>query len=131
MDCEQPAFLRLQHNHPCGMGVHKIQDERDDAAENEKPRMHPRKAVGGMHVSKRNNHLGIGLVRKHIRLVVLSRILHVLHPLCAGMAHNIKLPFYGTKAYRNISFEREAYECEGDNNYLENGDYFEWVKYIF
>lgn len=42
----------------------------------------------------------------------------------------IKLPFYGTKAYRNISFEREAFECEGDNNYLENGDYFEWVKYI-
>lgn len=43
----------------------------------------------------------------------------------------IKLPFYGKHAYRNISFEREAYECEQDNNYLENGDYFEWVKYIF
>lgn len=42
----------------------------------------------------------------------------------------VKLPFYGTKAYRNISFEREAHTCEGDNNYLENGDYFEWIKYI-
>ena len=36
-----------------------------------------------------------------------------------------------SKAYKNISFEREAYECEHDNNYLENGDYFEWIKYIF
>lgn len=35
-----------------------------------------------------------------------------------------------SKAYKNISFEREAYECQFDNNYLENGDYFEWVKYI-
>lgn len=42
----------------------------------------------------------------------------------------IKLPFYGSKAYKNISFEREAYACENDNNYLENGDYFNWVKYI-
>ena len=42
----------------------------------------------------------------------------------------IKLPFYGTDTYRNISFEREAYACQNDNNYLENGDYFEWVKYL-
>lgn len=42
----------------------------------------------------------------------------------------IKLPFYGTDAYRYISFEREAYECEYDDNYLENGDYFEWLKYL-
>lgn len=42
----------------------------------------------------------------------------------------IKLPFYGYNAYRNISFEREAYASQNDNSYLENGDYFEWVKYI-
>lgn len=44
----------------------------------------------------------------------------------------IKLILYRnfSKAYKNISFEREAYECQFDNNYLENGDYFEWVKYI-
>lgn len=42
----------------------------------------------------------------------------------------IKLPFYGTDTYRNISFEREAYACQNDNNYLENGDYFEWLKYL-
>lgn len=45
----------------------------------------------------------------------------------------IKLILYRnfSKAYENISFEREAYACEHDNNYLENGDYFEWIKYIF
>lgn len=43
----------------------------------------------------------------------------------------VKLLFYGKKAYRNISFEREAYASENDNNYLENGDYFEWINYIF
>lgn len=42
----------------------------------------------------------------------------------------IKLPVYGLDAYENISFEREAYNCQYDSNYLENGDYFEWVKYI-
>lgn len=42
----------------------------------------------------------------------------------------VKLPFYGKQTYRNISFEREAYACQNDNSYLENGDYFEWVKYI-
>lgn len=43
----------------------------------------------------------------------------------------IKLIFYGTEAYRNISFEREAYACQTDDHYLENGDYFVWAKYIF
>ena len=44
----------------------------------------------------------------------------------------IKLILYRnfSKAYKNISFEREAYECQFDNNYLENGDYFNWIKYI-
>ena len=42
----------------------------------------------------------------------------------------IKLPFYGKEAYRNISFEREAYSSQNDNNYLENGDYFEWINFI-
>jgi hypothetical protein len=42
----------------------------------------------------------------------------------------VKIPFYGKNAYENISFEREAYACENDNNYIENGDYFEWIRYI-
>lgn len=43
----------------------------------------------------------------------------------------IKLIPYGNDAYRNISFEREAYDNQYDSNYLENGDYFMWLHYSF
>ncbi len=43
----------------------------------------------------------------------------------------IKLIPYGNDAYRNISFEREAYDNQYDSNYLENGDYFMWLHYFF
>ncbi|KUJ62224.1 hypothetical protein AR687_09405 [Flavobacteriaceae bacterium CRH] len=33
-------------------------------------------------------------------------------------------------AYRNISFEREAYAKETDLNYLKNRSFFEFLKYI-
>ena len=33
-------------------------------------------------------------------------------------------------AYKMVSFEQEAYGNEGDPNYLENCDYFAWVKYL-
>lgn len=42
----------------------------------------------------------------------------------------IKLPFYGKKAYNRISFEQEAYNNQYDNNYMENGGYLGWVRYI-
>ena len=35
------------------------------------------------------------------------------------------------KAYRNISFEREAYQYELDKNYLERRKRYNWVKLIF
>ena len=42
----------------------------------------------------------------------------------------VKLCFYGTEAYRNISFEREANAGKDDETYLENSGYFEWVRYL-
>lgn len=42
----------------------------------------------------------------------------------------VKLCFYGSKAYRNISFEREVYSNESDLNYLGNRKRFAFVKYI-
>lgn len=33
-------------------------------------------------------------------------------------------------AYRNISFEREAYAKETDFNYLKNRSFFQFLKYI-
>ncbi len=34
------------------------------------------------------------------------------------------------KAYRNISFEREAYSNEKDLDYLRRRQYFAWISYI-
>lgn len=42
----------------------------------------------------------------------------------------IKLPFYGSKAYYNISFEREAYDNDEDFNYLKIRKRYNWVKRI-
>lgn len=36
----------------------------------------------------------------------------------------------GNSAYRNISFEREAYSNESDVNYLESRKRFAWWNYI-
>ncbi|MEN2487914.1 hypothetical protein AAYQ05_08960 [Flavobacterium sp. B11] len=35
----------------------------------------------------------------------------------------------GALAYRNISFEREAYAKENDLNYLKNRSFFQFLKY--
>ncbi|QSW90363.1 MULTISPECIES: hypothetical protein [Flavobacterium] len=44
----------------------------------------------------------------------------------------IRLIQYQNKdlAYRNISFEREAYTKETDLNYLKNRSFFQFLKYI-
>lgn len=44
----------------------------------------------------------------------------------------VKLFFYidGNKAYRNISFEREAYSHEKELDYLANRKKFSFIKYI-
>lgn len=34
------------------------------------------------------------------------------------------------KAYKAVPFEREAYENQENSNYLENSQYFAWIKYI-
>ena len=38
--------------------------------------------------------------------------------------------FMKGNAYRNISFEREAYSNEKDLGYLDNRKRFAWIKYI-
>lgn len=42
----------------------------------------------------------------------------------------LRWAWYGDrmKAYRNISFEREAYRNEGDEKYLENRKMYAWTK---
>lgn len=45
----------------------------------------------------------------------------------------IKIPIEGNsrKAYRSISFEREAYQNEKDLTYIAKRKHFIWLKYIF
>jgi hypothetical protein len=43
----------------------------------------------------------------------------------------VKLLFYGKNAYRNISFEREAYANEEKVGYLDNRPFCAFLKYIF
>lgn len=38
--------------------------------------------------------------------------------------------FMKGNAYRNISFEREAYSNENDLKYLEKRKHYAWIKYI-
>ena len=42
----------------------------------------------------------------------------------------IKLFIFGKSAYRNISFEREAFGNEDDINYLEHRKPYSWIKYL-
>lgn len=43
----------------------------------------------------------------------------------------VRLVINGKEAYKHISFEAEAREAESDETYLENGDYFQWINYLF
>jgi hypothetical protein len=56
--------------------------------------------------------------------VILFYILYVLEWI-------LKLPFYGSKAYYNISFEREAYKNDNNPNYLAIRKRYNWIKLIF
>lgn len=47
-----------------------------------------------------------------------------------GIEYLIKMVKYGEDAYRNLSFEREAYENEKDINYLETRTVWSFIKYI-
>lgn len=34
------------------------------------------------------------------------------------------------KAYKNISFEQEAYSNQEDSEYIKNRKYYNWIKYL-
>lgn len=42
----------------------------------------------------------------------------------------LKLPFYGARAYENISFEREAYSNDKKMTYLKNRKRYNWLRLI-
>lgn len=89
-------------------------------------------------------------VRQWIELTVLSGIILLALVLAFGisawwmlLAGIVFYAWYGVewsirliilldakKAYKAVSFEREAYENQYNSNYLENSPYFVWIKYI-
>lgn len=49
-----------------------------------------------------------------------------------GIEWIVKLCYYrnAMTAYKNVSFEREAYTNQSDRKYIDNRKFFSWVKYI-
>lgn len=40
------------------------------------------------------------------------------------------IPYYNSNAYRNISFEREAYLNANNKDYIKTRNRYSWIKYI-
>jgi hypothetical protein len=72
------------------------------------------------------NHERIHLRQQAELLVLPFYLWYLLEYLC-------KLVIYRShnKAYRNISFEREAYRNDEDLGYLQNRKFWSFMKYLF
>ena len=62
----------------------------------------------------------------------MQELLYLFFYIWYGLEYLIKLCYYFNfhKAYKNVSFEREAYEYENDYEYLENRKHYSWFKYM-
>ena len=69
------------------------------------------------------NHESIHIEQQKELLIIPFYILYILEWF-------IKLFFYGKKAYYNISFEREAYANEHNEEYLQTRKLYSWLKYL-
>ena len=64
-----------------------------------------------------------------IHTAQMQEMLYIFFYLWYVMEWIVRL-FMKGNAYRNISFEREAYENEGDVDYLSNRTWFAWIEYL-
>ena len=71
------------------------------------------------------NHEKIHIRQQLELLVVLFFVLYVIEFLFRFLKYRD-----WNKAYRNISFEREAYSNEKDLNYLKKRSFWSWVNYF-
>lgn len=84
-------------------------------------------------------------VRKDVRSLTAKDINHekihgmqqketlvLLFYLLYGIEWLVKVIYYRNRhtAYKNVSFEREAYDNQDDITYLDKRKLFSWVKYI-
>jgi hypothetical protein len=70
----------------------------------------------------------ITLNHEKIHTAQIKEMLYVFFYVWYIIEWLIRLPF--GNAYRNISFEREAYNNEKDLRYLDNRKRFAWIKYL-
>ena len=71
----------------------------------------------------------ITLNHEKIHTVQIKEMLYIFFYIWYIVEWMIRL-FMKGNAYRNISFEREAYNNEKDLSYLDNRKRFAWIKYI-
>lgn len=72
------------------------------------------------------------LNHENIHLYQQVELLFVLQWACYLLEYAVRLVLYRShsKAYRNLSFEREAYDNEGNLDYLKARKRFAWLKYL-
>lgn len=74
----------------------------------------------------------IDINHEKIHTEQMKEMLYVFFYLWYVIEWLVKLPLYSFthKAYRNISFEREAYQNQYDMNYLNNRKHYAWIHKI-
>lgn len=96
-----------------------------------KSRMHPRPAMDGNVFINRGGAL-IWFISLFVEIspwLYLGAVL-AFYLLYVG-EWLIRLLINGREAYKHVSFEREARDAQYNETYLENDNYFAWVKYLF
>lgn len=75
------------------------------------------------------------IIRNHesIHTVQMKEMLYIPFYLFYVAEWFVKLIIYlnALKAYRNISFEREAYSNQTNPNYIKSRSMYSWVKYLW
>lgn len=82
------------------------------------------------HHSLKDNAVFLNHESIHLRQQL--ELLLIIFYLWYGTEFIFRLFQYGNrnKAYRNISFEREAYHNESDSNYLKDRKFYRFLKYL-
>lgn len=83
-------------------------------------------------VRKTANITDTGINHEKIHGMQQIETLVLLFYLLYGIEWLVKVIYYRNRhtAYKNVSFEREAYDNQDDITYLDKRKLFSWVKYI-
>ena len=75
---------------------------------------------------------GVTINHESIHTAQMLEMLIIPYYIWYIVEYLIRLCIYGSshKAYRNICFEKEAYNYENNSNYLENRKWYYWMIYL-